>query len=231
MVIALVAAIAGWHKAFKRDVEVGNLQGQLEAMREAAASAEARAQKYQAEEQQKKEQMEQMVRLVDELRAQQREAEKLREQNQKLKMDNDHLRDAAAAYKPAAASSQTAASDQLSRENWKFAGYATPEAALVSSIWSMKEGNPKTYLDSLAPEEQARMAKIWENKSEAEVAAKHQQDVSAITGMRILDRKPVSADEVQMSVYIQGVDRMEKVSMKLIDNQWKFAGFIRDPKK
>jgi len=95
----------------------------------------------------------------------------------------------------------------------------------------MKEGNPKTYLDSLAPEEKARMAKVWENKSEAEIAAKHQQDVSAITGMRILDRTTVAPDQVQMNVYIQGADRMEKVSMILVNNEWKFGGYIRDPKK
>ena len=95
----------------------------------------------------------------------------------------------------------------------------------------MKEGNPKTYLESLAPEEQARMSKVWENKSEAEIAAKHQSDVAAISGMQILGRKAISADEIQMNVYIQGPDRLEIVSMKQIDGQWKFGGFIRDAKK
>ena len=75
------------------------------------------------------------------------------------------------------------------------------------------------------------MSKVWENKSETEVAAKHQSDVSTITGMRVLDRQTISPEEVQMSVYIQGIDRMEKVSMKLVNDEWKFGGFIRDPKK
>ena len=75
------------------------------------------------------------------------------------------------------------------------------------------------------------MSKVWENKSETEIAAKHQSDVSTITGMQVLDRKTISPEETQMTVYIQGVDRMEKVSMKLVNDEWKFGGFIRDPKK
>ena len=74
---------------------------------------------------------------------------------------------------------------QFPRDSWTFAGYSTPEAALVSAVWAMKEGKPQVFLDSLSAEEQARMAKAWENKSEDEIAAKHQQDVSQITGVRV----------------------------------------------
>ena len=47
----------------------------------------------------------------------------------------------------------------------------------------------------------------------------------------MLDRQVVSPDETVMSVYIEGVSRMEKVSMKRVGNDWKFDGFIREPKK
>src|SRR5262249_44720756 len=114
---------------------------------------------------------------------------------------------------------------------WAFSGYATPKAALVSAIWAMKEGNPKIYLESLSPEEQARMAKVWENKSEAEVAAKHQSDVASITGLRILEEQVVGDNQVVMAVQIEGTDRTEKVSMKRVGNDWKFGGFIREAAK
>jgi hypothetical protein len=93
----------------------------------------------------------------------------------------------------------------------------------------MKEGNPKSYLESLAPEEQARMAKVWENQTEAEIAAKHQSDVSAISAFRIMERQNVSDNEVLLNVYIEGVGRMEKVAMKRVGNVWKFGGFVRPP--
>lgn len=117
------------------------------------------------------------------------------------------------------------------RESWSFAGYKSPENALVSAIWSMREGDPKTYFNSLTPEEQARLGKQWESKSEAEIAAKHQSDVSKITSMQILDRQPVSDDEMTMSVYIGGVDRTEKVRMQRVEGEWKFGGYIREPPK
>jgi len=117
------------------------------------------------------------------------------------------------------------------RESWGFAGYKSPENALVSAIWSMREGDPKTYFNSLTPEEQARLGKQWESKSEAEIAAKHQSDVSKITSMQIVNRQPVSDDEMTMSVYIGGVDRTEKVRMQRVDGEWKFGGYIREPQK
>ena len=49
--------------------------------------------------------------------------------------------------------------------------------------------------------------------------------------MRVLDRHEISAEEMQMNVYIEGVGRVEKVSMKRTGNDWKFGGFIRLPPK
>ena len=112
-----------------------------------------------------------------------------------------------------------------------MAGYASPEAALVSAIFSMQQGNPKQYFDSLTPEEQLRMNKVWENKSAEEIAAKHVSDTAKITGMKVLNTQEVGADSVVLSVYIEGVDRAEKVAMKRVGTEWKFGGFIRDPAK
>ncbi len=165
---------------------------------------------------------------ANQLRSSAKEAEKLRTDNEQLKSELQKLRTNPA---PKTSTAESSAKDQFPKESWAFAGYSTPDAALVSAIWAMKEGNPKTYLESLSPEEQLRMSKVWENKTAEEIAAKHQTDVSTITGMRILDRKTISPDEVQMKVFIDGVDRMEKVSMKLVNNEWKFAGFIREPKQ
>ena len=95
----------------------------------------------------------------------------------------------------------------------------------------MREGNPKTYIDSLSPEEQARMTKSWENRSATEIAAKHQADVARITSVSVMERQEISPNETVMSVYIEGVQRLEKVSMKRIGNDWKFGGFIREPQK
>jgi TolA-binding protein len=230
---AAAAAVTGWRRVGQLRAEADAARNESQAQeQQAAASTTSDEAQRQAELENLRGQTSELLRLrnqVNQLRSAAKEAERLRAEVQQLRSDNQQLRTAAGAAP--AATPATDAHDQFPRDKWAFSGYATPDAALVSAIWAMKEGNPKTYLDSLAPDEKARLAKVWENKSEAEIAAKHQQDVSPITGMRILDRTTVAPDQVQMNVYIQGVDRMEKVSMVLIDNEWKFNGYIRDPKK
>jgi hypothetical protein len=43
--------------------------------------------------------------------------------------------------------------------------------------------------------------------------------------------RTVSPDEVLMSIYVEGVRRMEVVSMKRVGNEWKFGGFRRNAPK
>ena len=165
---------------------------------------------------------------ITQLRTSAKDAEKLRTENQQLRTENQKLRSApATATPPPPAAAPTATS--FPRESWNFAGYQSPEAALVSAIWSMQQGNAKQYFDSLTPEEQLRMTKVWENKSQADIAAKHQADTAPISGMRVTETQPVSPEETVMKVFIEGVNREEKVSMKRVGNEWKFNGFIRDP--
>src|SRR4051812_34161035 len=229
---AIAAAVSGWLKVGRLARENAELKAQMESVQQqqttTASEQNSQAQK---EIETLRAQSQELVRLrgeVSQLRSSAKDAEKLRSDLQQLRAENQRLQTGTAA---AAATNQPPPPDQFPKESWNFAGYATPDAALVSAIWAMKEGNPKTYLESLSPEEQARMSKVWENKSETEIAAKHQSDVSTITGMRVLDRTTISPEEVQMNVDIQGVDRMEKVTMKLINNEWKFGGFIRAPQK
>jgi regulator of replication initiation timing len=235
---ATAAAIVGWKSASQSRAENEALRAELQRLKEqGAATAEAESAQRAQELQRLRTEAQEVMRLrgeVTQLRSGAKEADKWRGENERLRAENQQLRSSAGApavAAPAPAPPPAPAKDQFPKENWAFAGYASPEAALLSAVWAMKEGNPKTYLDSLSPEEQARMAKVWENKSEAEVAAKHQQDVSQITGLRILDRQPVSTEEVVMSVYIEGTARLEKVSMKRIGEEWRVGAFLRNPAK
>lgn len=217
--------------------EVKQVQAENESLRAEVAALKARTAEMDAawETESKRQQTDaqDVARLrgeVTQLRTTAKDAEKLRAENQQLRSENQKLRGAATAANTQPAP-VTAPPGTFPRESWSFAGYTSPEAALVSAIWSMQQGNPKQYFDSLTPEEQLRMAKAWEGKSQEEIAAKHQNDTSKITGMKVLSQQAVTADEVQMSVYIEGVDRAEKVSMKRVGNDWKFGGFIREPKQ
>lgn len=196
-----------------------------------AAEADERRSGQEAEVARLKKRLEEVHQLrgdVARLRGQAEEAERLRAANRKLQ-----ARAAAFQGQPSAPvePEPSIVPDSYPKESWSFAGYDTPENALVTAIWAMQQGTPETYLDSLAPEEQVRMAERWQGKSEQEIAAKHQSDVTRISGIRVTGRQDLDADNIVMNVQIEGVDRAEKVSMKRVDGQWKFAGYIREPEQ
>lgn len=166
---------------------------------------------------------------VTQLRNASKDTEKLRAEIQQLRSENQKLRGAAVVAE-AAPTSPAPAAGTFPREGWKFAGYSSPENALISAIYAMQQGYTKEYFNSLTPDEQARMAQTWQGKSQEEIAAKHSSDTAAITGIQVLNQQAISADEIQMNVHIGGVERDEKISVKRIGNDWKFNGFIRDPK-
>lgn len=230
--LALLLAGCGGGEARNLQEENAALRAEVEALRNRAGTPGTDAAR-DAELKRLQSAAQDVVRLrgeVTQLRTAANEANRLRAENQQLKSENQSLRGAARPVE-AAPAAPAPTPGVFPREAWSHAGYASPESALVSAIFSMQSGNPKQYFDSLTPEEQLRMSKAWEGKSPEEIAAKHQSDTAKITGLRVLAQQAVSDSEIQMSVFIDGVDRAEKVSMKRVGNDWKFGGFIRDPAK
>src|SRR5207244_10056480 len=80
------------------------------------------------------------------------------------------------------------------KESWAFSGYATPEAALQSAIWAMREGDTRTLLASMAPQEVARMQNEWANKSEAKISADAKRGTDKISSIRVLESRRLSDD-------------------------------------
>ena len=228
---AAVFAIVQWRRAVYFEAENIQLAARMEALEAGASEAAGATKIAQAAAERLRKQTSELMQLrneVTQLHAGEKAAEGLAAENQRLKSQLEQL----AAANSAAASAGTNGNGSgraahFPRENWAFAGYGSPEAALVSAIWSMKEGNPQSYLDSLSPREQERIAPLWQNKSEAEIAEKHKNDVSTISGLRVLEREAVSANEVVMNVYLEGPGRVEKIRMNQVGQDWKFGGFIR----
>ncbi|HZO84771.1 MAG TPA: hypothetical protein VFC26_06135 [Verrucomicrobiae bacterium] len=234
VVIILVLAVGaaaglGWRKAMVLQQENTLLRIQIEELKQqAAAAADDREQSQNAELKKLRAENQELVKLrgeVSQLRMGAKETEKLRAELSAIRSQNQQLQAQAVA---APAPPTNPAPEQFPRQSWAFSGYASPESALVSAIWAMREGKPQVFLDSLSPEEQQRMAQTWQGKSEEEIAAKHQGDVGNIQGLRILNRTPVSPSEVQMQVFLEGANRVETFKMTQgADQQWKFGGFIR----
>ena len=237
LVLALAAgaaALMGWRKAGGLERANSELQVELAEARKLTEAAETSARSgseaTQSEMQAQKNELMRLRNEVTQLRAGNQSADALRAENTQLKGQIQQLRTSAAQAVPLPQQQPyQPQQESFPREQWQFSGYQTPEAALVSAIWAMKEGRPEVYLDSLSPEEQERMALRWENQTEQQVASKHQQDVANISGLRIMTSDTTSPNEVRMTVVLDGLDRTEEVRMHQVNGQWKFGGFVQPP--
>jgi hypothetical protein len=224
-----VLAVLSWRRASLFQAENERLQAKLSAV-EAEAADQVKAATASTEElellKQRTGELMKLRNEVTQLRAAQQNAQNLVAENQRLKSEVQAMRGQARSAGPQSGAQATA--DQFPRDSWKFAGYATPESALVSAIWAMKEGNPQTYLESLSPNEQQRVAVNWQNMTPDQIAAKYKSDVANISSMRVIERQNLAPDEMLMSVYLEGPGRMEKVRLNQVGQEWKFSGFVRD---
>ena len=227
----VLGSVMGWKAIRSLRAENEALRAQAAAASEQASQAgAAAAARHENEIKKLKADAKEVFKLrgeVSQLRGGAKAISELQAANQRLTAENRSLRMASqSATLDAEVESFT--QQTFPKESWEFMGYTSPEDALVSAIWTMQQGDPQAYFDSLAPEEQERMSARWQDKSESEVSEKHQSDVAAISGLQILDRRDVSDTEVLMDVYIDGVDRTETVSMQRVGDEWKFKGYIQD---
>jgi hypothetical protein len=229
ILIAATAALINWRRAIILSEDNEQLRLKIESLETDANTSSNVVDMVRTQSEKMRAQTLELVKLrneVTQLRDESKQAKNAGDENQRLKEELARLKSSVANAQPPATNSTRAG--HFPRESWSFSGYASPEAALVSAIWSMKEGNPRSYLESLAPSEQERMAEVWQNKSEDELAAKHRNDVAAISGIRVLERQDIAAGEIVMNVFLEGVERTEKIRMNQVGQDWKFGGFIRE---
>jgi RNA polymerase sigma factor (sigma-70 family) len=118
------------------------------------------------------------------------------------------------------------------KNSWAFAGYADPQSALLSALWSLNGGDLQTFLASLTlgeRERQQQQLKIGAQragKSLAAFFAGTSKGMPETKGFRVLDQQVVSDDQVILRISIEGTGRgkqQEAVVAKMIKtgNEWK----------
>jgi len=113
------------------------------------------------------------------------------------------------------------------RETWRFAGAATPEAALQSVLFAMREGDHKAFLELVSE----HAAREFEGKTPQEVTDKLRRDTARVTGYRILEKAELSAEESVLVIYVAGDNKqLLPMHMKKIGEQWKFTGLSTERK-
>jgi len=160
------------------------------------------------------------ITTIRQLRAQKNELERVRAENQRLKT-------APLASVPSAAQTGQP-QDYFAKQNWTFAGYDTPEAALQSSLWAMREGDLQTLQASTTAEGWARIAGGRDNQSAARIEEAIKRKVKDSAGFRILERKVLAEDEVVLRVRDDGENADQNIVMKRSDGEWKVERSYRD---
>ena len=115
----------------------------------------------------------------------------------------------------------------LTKDQWVFAGYATPEATLQTVWWAQTHKDKKAFLDALAPEDRAGFEKMYAGKTDEEIMAANQDtlaQIQQVQGYRVLKNQVESDDQVSLMVYFDGADNWQKIRMKRIQTEWKISG-------
>jgi RNA polymerase sigma factor (sigma-70 family) len=126
------------------------------------------------------------------------------------------------------------------KESWILAGRATPEAAMQSYFWAMRQGDThalQTVLDGMTPGLRLHFEEGLpkEDSPRQEAFANAGSQVTAgMTGFRILEKVGVSVDETLLRVQFQFVEGAKKWSaqnflFKNIEGQWKLAPLRDEP--
>src|SRR5207245_2241546 len=110
--------------------------------------------------------------------------------------------------------------------NWTFAGYATPEATLQSSMWALREGDMEAFLGSLTPDGRSKIEEQMQtgSKSQEELAAELKKSSEGLAGFKILDQGTVSDDSILLQVQVSGNGNvLHHFIFTRTGNEWKMS--------
>jgi len=110
-----------------------------------------------------------------------------------------------------------------------FSGYATPEAALKSFIWSESTGNLDKLLAACTPEQGERMKAKTTGKSEEELKRLMVEEAKNRANYTITEKEIVSDDEVHLHLQVQPYPGHPRIGndvqvLQKIGGEWKYAG-------
>jgi hypothetical protein len=156
------------------------------------------------------------------LRQQIRDLETVRNENRQARAALDSSLKA----RSAGAAGAAATADYWPRDSWAFSGYASPDAALQTSLWAANNGDLKALMASATGDLQKQIQKDLEGKSEAEAAIRAMDEVMSMKSLRVLDRETQADDTAVLTATIEGRTDTQTVRllMKKIGNDWKVSG-------
>ena len=110
-----------------------------------------------------------------------------------------------------------------------FAGFATPEAALKSFVWTESTGNLEKLLAACTPEQAERLRTKTKGKSDAEIRRLMVEEAKNRANYQITQKESISDDEVRLHLLVHPYPGHPNSGhdvqvMQKIGNEWKYAG-------
>lgn len=118
----------------------------------------------------------------------------------------------------------------VSRDNLSFAGHATPEAALQSFFWALREGNMMVVMRSMPAdnEELVQLEKMpVEERAQLEEQFKSSREIRMMkqfTDFAVAGREDISNDEVILHIRSSLATNTFPHALKRFGSEWKITG-------
>lgn len=156
-----------------------------------------------------------LLRLRNEVTALQRRERELAG----VRAEYDRLRDRQSANPSATVKVPALPEGYVPRSKLQFRGYSTPEAAVESWLWALRNHDVTNYLEALTPETaQAVVAKVEESATFLDDLFENTDD---IPGFRIVESQTVSNGVQVMTLeWVPGLDVTFPVPVVQINGQW-----------
>ena len=150
----------------------------------------------------------------------------LRQQSQELETVRTENRQARAALESSLKTQSAATADYWPRDSWAFTGYASPDAALRTSLWAANNGDLKALLASATGEVRKEMEEEFGGKSESEASIRAMDQVISLKSVRVLNREVQADDAVVLTAAFEDRTNTHTVKplMKKIGNDWRLSG-------
>ena len=152
------------------------------------------------------------------LRTQAPELERLRRENQRL----------ASSLRSLTSSPPRQFSEMegyVAKETWAHQGFASPEAALQTFLWAVREGQFQTVAECMSPESRIHFEQEFGGKSEQERTKALQQGLGQMIrtgGYRLVTKEQLTEDRVALGIQAVAGGTIAKVVLTRFGNEWKF---------
>src|SRR6185369_14185231 len=144
---------------------------------------------------------------------------------EKLRQENQRLASAIKSLSSGKSLSFAEMEGYVAKETWSHSGFATPEAALQTLLWAVREGQINAVAECMSPESRPWFEKEFAHKSE-EAKKKALQDglgqLVQTGGYRLVDKEEVADDKVLLGIQAVSGGTVAKVVLRRFGNEWKF---------